>query len=100
MPPNRRVTLRTESSAIRRELNATEEPNRLGRSHRSTRKAESEEKMMIGASRAVATLGAALVAGVLLWAATHMERGENYGYWEAYGIVAAAGLVLALAQIR
>ena len=55
---------------------------------------------MIGASRAVATLGAALVAGVLLWAATHMERGETYGYWEAYGIIAAAGLVFGLAQIR
>jgi len=55
---------------------------------------------MIAASRAVATLGAALVAGVLLWAATHMERSENYGYWEAYGIVAAAGLVIGLAQMR
>jgi hypothetical protein len=55
---------------------------------------------MIAASRAVATLGAVLVGGVLLWLATHMERGENYGYWEAYGIVAAAGLVFGLAQIR
>ena len=55
---------------------------------------------MIGASRAVATLGAVLVGGVLLWLATHMERTENYGYWEAYGIVAAAGLIVALAQMR
>src|SRR4051812_40461627 len=62
--------------------------------------AESEEKVMIRASRAVATLVAVLVGGVLLWLATHMERNENYGYWEAYGLVAAAGLLVALAQIR
>jgi len=55
---------------------------------------------MYRASRAVATLAAVGIAGVLLWAATHFERGETSGYWAAYGIVAAAGLVVALAQIR
>jgi hypothetical protein len=55
---------------------------------------------MYRASRVVATLAAAAIAGVLLWVATYLERGETYGYWAAYGIVAAAGLVLALAQIR
>jgi hypothetical protein len=55
---------------------------------------------MYRASRAVATLAAVGIAGVLLWAATYFERGETYGYWAAYGIVAAAGLVVALAQIR
>jgi hypothetical protein len=55
---------------------------------------------MYRASRVVATLAAAAIAGVLLWVATYLERGETYGYWAAYGIVAAAGLVFALAQIR
>jgi hypothetical protein len=55
---------------------------------------------MNGASRAVATLGAAAIAGVLLWAATHLNRTETYGYWAAYGIVAGAGLVVGLAQLR
>jgi hypothetical protein len=55
---------------------------------------------MYRASRVVATLAAAAVAGVLLWVATYFERNETYGYWAAYGIVAAAGLVVALAQIR
>jgi hypothetical protein len=55
---------------------------------------------MYRASRAVATLAAVGIAGVLLWAATYFERNETYGYWAAYGVVAAAGLVVALAQIR
>src|SRR4051812_11290852 len=55
---------------------------------------------MYRASRVVATLAAAAIAGVLLWVATYLDRGETYGYWAAYGIVAAAGLVVALAQIR
>ena len=55
---------------------------------------------MSRASRPVATLAAAAIAGVLLWAATYLERKETYGYWAAYGIVAAAGLVVGLAQMR
>jgi hypothetical protein len=56
---------------------------------------------MIGASRAVATLGAAVIAGVLLWfAGAHVDRTHTSGYWAAYGIVAGAGLVFALAQMR
>jgi hypothetical protein len=56
---------------------------------------------MIGASRAVATLGAAVIAGLLLWvAAAHVDRTNTSGYWAAYGIVAAAGVVFALAQMR
>jgi hypothetical protein len=51
-------------------------------------------------SRAVATLAAAVIAGVLLWAAAHVGRHTTGGYWAAYGIVAGAGLVLALSQIR
>jgi len=44
-------------------------------------------------------LGAA-VAGVLLWLAGNVGHSDNRGYWAAYGIVAAAGLVFALAQTR
>jgi len=35
-----------------------------------------------------------------LYFATYFERGETYGYWAAYGVVAAAGLVIGLAQMR
>src|SRR5262245_39850970 len=55
---------------------------------------------MYRASRVVASLAAVGIAGVLLWGATYPERGATGGYWAAYGIVAAAGLVVALAQIR
>jgi hypothetical protein len=51
-------------------------------------------------TRALATLVGAAVAGVLLWLASYVGRGDNGGYWAAYGIVAAAGLVFALAQMR
>jgi hypothetical protein len=52
------------------------------------------------ATRAVSTLLGAAVAGVLLWLAGNVGHTDNRGYWAAYGIVAAAGLVFALAQTR
>lgn len=52
------------------------------------------------ATRAVSTLAGAAVAGVLLWLAGGVGRGDNRGYWAAYAIVAAAGLVFGLAQMR
>jgi hypothetical protein len=55
---------------------------------------------MNGVSRAVATLGGAAIAGVLLWAAAHIGRHSTGGYWAAYGVVAGAGLVFALSQLR
>ena len=55
---------------------------------------------MNGLSRAVATLAGAALAGVLLWAAAQIGRHSTGGYWAAYGIVAGAGLVLALSQVR
>lgn len=55
---------------------------------------------MNGISRAVATLAGAAIAGVLLWAAAQIGRHSTGGYWAAYGIVAGAGLVFALSQIR
>ena len=39
------------------------------------------------------------VAGFLLWLAAQIGRGSTGGYWAAYGIVAGAGLVLALIAI-
>jgi hypothetical protein len=42
----------------------------------------------------------AAAAGVLLWVAAQVGRGSTGGYWAAYGIVAGAGLVVALAQWR
>ena len=55
---------------------------------------------MTGWNRAVATLVGAGVAGFLLWLAAQVGRGSTGGYWAAYGIVAGAGLVLALTQLR
>ncbi|MFL5964806.1 MAG: hypothetical protein ACJ757_18175 [Gaiellaceae bacterium] len=55
---------------------------------------------MNGVSRAGATLAGAAVAGVLLWAAAHIGRHSTGGYWAAYGVVAGAGLVFALSQLR
>ncbi|HZT16980.1 MAG TPA: hypothetical protein VFA19_13655 [Gaiellaceae bacterium] len=55
---------------------------------------------MTGWNRAVSTLLGAGVAGFLLWIAAQIGRGSTGGYWAAYGIVAGAGLVLALSQLR
>src|SRR5262249_2255042 len=39
--------------------------------------------------------------GLLLWvAAAHIDRGTTGGYWAAYGIVAGAGAVIGLSQLR
>jgi hypothetical protein len=55
---------------------------------------------MNGMTRAAATLLGAAAAGVLLWAAAQIGRNSTGGYWAAYAVVAAAGLVLALSQLR
>jgi hypothetical protein len=55
---------------------------------------------MNGVNRAVMTLAGAAIAGVLLWAAAHIGRDSTGGYWAAYGVVAAAGLVVALSHLR
>ena len=55
---------------------------------------------MIGISRAGVLLLASAAAGVLLWAAAQFGRHSTGGYWAAYGVVAAAGLVFGLAQMR
>ena len=55
---------------------------------------------MTGMSRAVSTLLGAGIAGFLLWLAAQIGRHSTGGYWAAYGIVAGAGVVLALSQLR
>jgi hypothetical protein len=56
---------------------------------------------MTGWNRAVSTLVGAAAAGCLLWvAAAHISRNTTGGYWAAYGIVAGAGLLLAVSQLR
>lgn len=44
-------------------------------------------------------VGAGL-AGFLLWIAAQLNRQHTGGYWAAYGIVAGAGVVLAVSQLR
>jgi hypothetical protein len=57
--------------------------------------------ILSGVNRAPATLLGAAIAGVLLWvAAAHVDRSASGGYWAAYCIVAAAGLVYGLSQLR
>jgi hypothetical protein len=50
-------------------------------------------------TRATATLIGAAVAGFLIWLATQFGDNSTGDYWARYGIVAGAGLVLALSQL-
>jgi hypothetical protein len=50
-------------------------------------------------TRGTITLLGAGAAGVLIWLATQIDDGSNAGYWAVYGLIAAAGLVMALSQI-
>jgi len=52
-----------------------------------------------GPTRAIATLLAAAVAGFLAWLTTRIGDGTTGGYWAVYGILAGAGLGMALSQI-
>jgi hypothetical protein len=54
---------------------------------------------MIGATRGISTLVAALVAGFLLWLATQIGAETAGEYWATYGVIATAGLVFALSQL-
>jgi len=54
---------------------------------------------MIGITRGISTLGGAAVAGILLWFATQIGTQTNSEYWSTYGLIAAAGLPMALSQI-
>ena len=54
---------------------------------------------MYGLTRATTTLIAAGVAGLLIWFATQISNDHVGGYWARIGLVAAAGLVMALSQL-
>ncbi len=54
---------------------------------------------MAGAVRGVSTLIGAGAAGLLVWVSAQIGRGTLGGYWAAYGILAGAGLTMALSQL-
>jgi hypothetical protein len=54
---------------------------------------------MIGVTRSISTLAGAAVAGILLWSATQIGTEGTGDYWATYGVIAAAGLTMALSQI-
>jgi len=52
-----------------------------------------------GPTRALVTLLAAGIAGLLAWTTTNINDKTTGGYWAVYGILAGAGLVMALSQV-
>jgi hypothetical protein len=54
---------------------------------------------MIGITRGFSTLVGAAVAGFLIWLATQIGSDTQGEYWATYGVLAAAGLTMALSQI-
>jgi hypothetical protein len=52
-----------------------------------------------GPTRALTTLLGVGVAGLLAWLTTNFSDTSTGGYWAAYGILAGAGLVMALSQL-
>jgi hypothetical protein len=54
---------------------------------------------MYGLTRATVTLIAAALAGLLIWIATQIGVSSNGDYWATYGVIAGAGLVMALSQL-
>lgn len=54
---------------------------------------------MYGLTRATITLIAAAVAGLLVWFATQINDKTVGGFWAVYGLIAGAGLVMALSQL-
>jgi hypothetical protein len=54
---------------------------------------------MYGLTRGTITLLAAAIAGFLIWLATQVNDSSNGGYWGVYGLIAGAGLVMAVSQI-
>jgi hypothetical protein len=54
---------------------------------------------MMGVTRGISTLAGAAVAGILLWFATQIGTQTSSEYWATYGVIAAAGLTMALSQI-
>jgi hypothetical protein len=54
---------------------------------------------MYGLTRGTVTLIGVAVAGLLVWIATQVSDTSNGGYWAVYGLIAAAGLVMAFSQL-
>jgi hypothetical protein len=54
---------------------------------------------MYGLTRGTITLLGAGIAGLLIWLATQVDDTSNGGYWAVYGLIAAAGLTMALSQL-
>jgi hypothetical protein len=54
---------------------------------------------MYGLTRATTTLIAGAVAGLLIWFATQINADDVGGFWAVYGLIAGAGLVMALSQL-
>jgi hypothetical protein len=54
---------------------------------------------MYGLTRATTTLIAAGAAGLLIWFATQVNDETVGGFWAVYGLIAGAGLVMALSQL-
>ena len=54
---------------------------------------------MLGLTRAVLTLIGVATAVVLIWAAAQIGDDSTADYWALYGLVAAAGLGMALSQL-
>jgi hypothetical protein len=54
---------------------------------------------MYGLTRATVTLIAAAIAGFLIWIATQIGDSTNGEYWATFGVIAGAGLVMALSQL-
>ena len=55
---------------------------------------------MNATARALATLVGAAAAGCLIWLAAQINDKTTGGYWAVYGLIAAGGLILGLAQLR
>jgi hypothetical protein len=54
---------------------------------------------MYGLTRATTTLIAGAAAGLLIWLATQVNGTTVGGFWAVYGLIAGAGLVMALSQL-
>src|ERR1051325_10502492 len=54
---------------------------------------------MYGLTRGLVTTLPAGVAGARIWISTRVNDESTGGYWAVYGLIAAAGLVMALSQV-
>ncbi len=54
---------------------------------------------MMGLTRGPVTLIAAGCAGVVIWLATQVNDSTTGGYWAVYGLIAGAGLIMAVSQV-